>query len=158
MMIVLMKTQKCWEGKSKESKRKQMRRNAWACIVVGAEAQAIFVGMEGGLRVVGTVIYRGMGRCNCWHLSWVIAQRTGGGGFYNRRGSAASQPQSAVEKHSPQFELFTHERLPITQQDEVPALSSVIDEGWFWFLGSDLFCHIRFCSAWSAVFQTHSQF
>ena len=47
MMIALMKTLRNAErAKAEERDKKQMGRNAQVCFVVGAETEAIFVGME----------------------------------------------------------------------------------------------------------------
>ena len=57
-------TEKCWEGKSRRATQKQMGRNAQVCFVVGAETEAIFVGMEvegGSWEFVSADIIRGMG-------------------------------------------------------------------------------------------------
>lgn len=53
-IMTIMKTVRNAEGaKAGEGEKKQIMRNAWACIVVGAETEAIFVGVEGGIDSCG---------------------------------------------------------------------------------------------------------
>lgn len=71
--------------------------------MVEAETEAFFGGGEEGLIVVGAIQRGDVIVDICPELR--LRRTGGGGGFYNLRASAASQPRSAVEKHSPQFEL-----------------------------------------------------
>lgn len=93
-----------------QKQRSQSKRNAFNCIVVAAETEAIFVGTDWG-----------MGRCNCWHLSWVMSEYSTKGGGYRKKEVLQHLTLSHLWKNTTDWALKVFQYLPITALATIKA-------------------------------------